>query len=132
MINNEELFRIINFPNLDGYLATLSKDEGEALTQAENVIMELKFTLDKRVNELNYRKLKREFSFTLQTSGNDKLHDFSTPEVAKLLGRTPATVRSYIKLGKLSAYQTFNGDFRISQKEIEVFLSSLRTTRRFN
>jgi hypothetical protein len=39
MINNDELFRIINFPTLESYLASLSKDEGDAIEKSENTIM---------------------------------------------------------------------------------------------
>jgi excisionase family DNA binding protein len=90
----------------------------------------LKYTLERKINELNYRKLKREFSFTLRTYDNDGMHNYSMQEVAKLLGRTLATVKAYIKSGNLSAYETFNKDLRITRDELELFLNNLRNSRK--
>jgi hypothetical protein len=132
MINTEELFRIYNFPTIDGYLASISNDEGEAISKAESTLMEIKFNIEKKVHELNYRKLKREFSFSLKTAGDDDLHDYSTPEVGKFLNRTPSAVRCYIRDGRLKAYQTLNGDFRVTKEALEEFLNTLRTSGRVN
>jgi excisionase family DNA binding protein len=132
MIYNEEIYRLFNFPNMVTYLATLSNDQGESIPKADNIIMELIYALEKKRNELSYIKLKREFSFTLLTAKNDELKDYSTPEVAKILGRTPATVRSYIKSGKLKAYQTFNEDFRVTKEDLSNFLNTMRISRKVN
>ena len=132
MIYNEEIYRLFNFPNMITYLATLSNDQGESIPKADNIIMELIYALEKKRNELNYIKLKREFSFTLLTAKNDELKDYSTPEVAKILGRTPATVRSYIKSGKLKAYKTFNEDFRVTKEDLSNFLNTIRISRKVN
>jgi hypothetical protein len=126
MINNEELFRIVNFPSIEGYLATISKDEDEALITAESTIMGLRNMLDIRMNQLNYYKLKREFGFSLQTSHNDDLHDYSTADVAQILKRSPAQIRNYINAGRLKSYRMDNGDIRITVESLRHFVNSLR------
>ncbi len=126
MINNEEFFRLINYPTLEGFIASFSNNEEEGIKRAEDSITEIRFILDKKINELNYLKLRREFSFTLKTSTNDDLHDYSTLEAGKILGRTQATIRNYINSGQLKSYRTFNGDIRISKEELERFINTLR------
>lgn len=126
MINREEFFRIVNFPTIQGYLTSISKDEIEAINRAESTIWELRHSLDCKLNELNYIKLKKEFSFTLQTANDNDLHDYSTPEVAKLLRRTPATIRNYIRTGQLKAYRTLNGDLRVTKADLASFVKALR------
>jgi hypothetical protein len=132
MFNSEELFRLTNFPSMDSYLASINKNEDDAIKSAEKAIMDLKAVADQKLNELNFIKLRREFSFTLKTAGNDDLHDYSTPEVGKLLNRTPSAVRCYIKDGRLDAYQTLNGDFRVTKEALEAFLNSLRKSGKVN
>jgi len=132
MINNAEFFRLVNFPSIQGYLTSISSDENEAINRAESTIWELRHSLDYKLNELNFIKLKKEFSFTLQTANDNDLHDYSTPEVAKLLRRTPATIRNYIRKGQLKAYRTLNGDLRVTKEDLASFLKDLRNTGRIN
>ena len=124
--NQDELFRLVNYPSLDAYLASIGKDEDEAIRAAENTLMEFHAILEYRMNELNYHKLRKEFKVTLQTKDRDALHDYSTPEAAKILGRTPASVRVYINSGRLKGYRTLNGDYRISKESLEAFIISMR------
>ena len=88
--------------------------------------MQFHAILEYRLNELNYHKLRKEFKITLQTKDRDELHDYSTPEAAKILGRTPASVRAYINSGRLKSYRTLNGDYRISKESLEAFINSMR------
>lgn len=124
--NHDELFRLVNYPNLDAYLASIGLEEDEAIRAAENTLMEFHAILEYRLNELNYHKLRKEFKVTLQTKDRDELHDYSTPEAAKLLGRSPACVRAYIYNGRLKSYRTLNGDYRISKASMEAFINSMR------
>lgn len=126
IFNHDELFRLVNYPSLDAYLASIGQDEDEAIRTAENTLMQFHAILEYRLNELNYHKLRKEFKITLQTKDRDELHDYSTPEAAKILGRTPASVRAYINSGRLKSYRTLNGDYRISKESLEAFINSMR------
>ena len=132
MINKEEVFRIVNFPTIQGYLASISNDELEAIKRAESTIWELRQTLDSKLNEISYIKLKRDFSFTLQLARDNDLQQYTTPEVAKLLGRTPATVRNYINTGMLKAYKSPNEDIRVTKEDLVLFINDLRNAGRIN
>jgi len=125
-LNHEDVFRLVNFPSNDAYLASLSKNEDEALNKAVETILDIQSILNRRLNDLNYRKLKNEFKISLQTKDRDDIHDYSTPEAAKILGRTSASVRAYIRDGRLKSYRTLNDDYRITKESLESFISSMR------
>ena len=46
---SDELFRLVNFPNLDAYLASIGQDEDEAIRTAENTLMEFHALLEYRL-----------------------------------------------------------------------------------
>jgi len=123
---NDELFRLVNFPSMDAYLASLSKNENEAITKAEENLLGLKAIVDKKLIDLNFVKLRSEFKFTLETKSRDDIQDYSTPEAAIVLKRTSNCVRSYIKKGWLKSYRTLNGDYRITRESIEEFINAMR------
>lgn len=124
--NPDEIFRLINFPTMQSYLDSISENEERAIENAEEILMNIKSIVERKLHELNFSKLRTEFKFSLETNSRDDLHDYSTPEVAKILGRSPASVRNYIKDGHLKSYRTLNGDYRITKKSIEEFLNSMK------
>lgn len=125
-LNYDELFRLVNFPSLDAYLASLSKNENEAIAKAEENLLDLKSIIDRKLIDLNFAKLRSEFKFTLETKSRDDIQDYSTPEAAEILKRTPACIRSYIKKGWLKSYRTLNDDYRITRESLEAFVNSMR------
>ena len=126
MINNDELFRFFSFPNIEMYLDSISADEDLSIGQAESVLLEVKSIIMKREYELYFKKMEKKYSLQQQLKSTHPLHDLSTPEVGEILGRTPATVRNYIKSGRLVAYKTDNGDIRVSQSDLARFVTLLR------
>lgn len=124
--NYDEFFRLVNFPSLDAYLASISKNEEEAIFTAEENLLDLRSILDHKLNELNYKKLRSEFKVSLQMQNRVAIHDYTTSEAAKILGRTSAAVRTYIKDGRLKSYRTLNDDYRITKESLESFITSMR------
>jgi hypothetical protein len=111
---------------MDMYLDSISTNEEVSIGKAESVLMEVKSIIMKREYELYFKKMEKKYSLQQQLKSTHPLHDLSTPEVGEILGRTPATVRNYIKSGRLIAYKTDNGDIRVSQSELASFLTILR------
>ncbi len=50
----------------------------------------------------------------------------SVEDVARLLGKTPDTIRAYIRQKKLTAYR-FGRDYQIKPEDYENFVESRRT-----
>ena len=57
----------------------------------------------------------------LTENGSGLDHDLTVEEVAKFFGRTPATIRAWIRAGRLEAYLFRGNEYRITHTALEGF-----------
>ena len=57
----------------------------------------------------------------LATSGNDVERDMTVADVAEFFGRSPVTVRAWIRRGRLHAYQFRGREYRVTSAALEAF-----------
>ena len=57
----------------------------------------------------------------LSENGSGLEHDLTVEEVGKLFGRSPATIRAWIRAGRLDAYHFRGNEYRITRAALEEF-----------
>ena len=57
----------------------------------------------------------------LSENGSGLDHDLTVAEVGKFFGRTPATIRAWIRAGRLEAYLFRGNEYRITRAALEEF-----------
>lgn len=62
----------------------------------------------------------------LATPGNDLDLDMTVADVAEFFGRSPVTVRAWIRSGRLRAYQFRGREYRVTSAALEAFVTRER------
>ena len=62
----------------------------------------------------------------LATSGNNLDPDMTVADVAEFFGRSPVTVRAWIRSGRLRAYQFRAREYRVTNAALEAFVTRER------
>ncbi len=65
----------------------------------------------------------------LSENGTGFDHDFTVAEVGKFFNRSPVTIRSWIREGRLDAYHFRGNEYRITNAALEEFQSQERNER---
>ena len=62
----------------------------------------------------------------LSENGSGLDHDLTVGEVAKFFGRSPSTIRAWIRAGRLEAYHFRGNEYRITHSALERFQNQER------